>query len=355
MYFILWLLFPFEFLYIIGFKLVIAYKSFRGNRSFPQFKVIAVGNLTMGGTGKSVVVPFLANLIGFQKSAIVLRGYKGQVEHSGRSVLVSDGHQIFVTKEQSGDEAMMYGLEGNACVVVGKNRAQSLELLEDIQLQHQKKITHVLLDDAYQNHAVKKDLEILLLDARAPLGNGHCLPLGSLREKDYTRADIIILTHADRITHQHREHIKQHLLSKMPPACIFTGRHAPAGVFHLNKTKVPANQLAQKKFLLVAGVGSFQGVIHTVQSAGVSIVASKEFRDHHEYVQADLDELLGIMKREHCDGIVTTAKDWVKLQGLLSTLPDLQKSLFYVVRVTFEFLSVQEYDDFLKVMKEKIF
>lgn len=342
-----------ERIYCLGFRLVTAYKRWRGNKGPFPFKIISVGNLSTGGTGKSVVVPFLANLLGKEHVAIALRGYKGSVSHSGQSGLVADGQTIFLTKDQCGDEAMMYALQEKIPIVVGKNRAQSCALLQRwAQVQH-KKITYVILDDAYQNFDVKKDLEILLLDARAPFDNGHCLPAGMLREKDCTRADLIILTHADAVDEQARQHIKHSLLAKFPPAHIFMGAHAPSGIFHLNEKEVDVTTLAEKKFLLTAGVGSFKGVLNTAQRAGIQIHGIKEYSDHYAYTISDLEQLFAKMYDFGCDGIVTTAKDWVKMQPLLSQWSDWQRLPIFVIRVGFEFLSDQEYDNFVIAMKER--
>ena len=103
-------------------------------------------------------MPFIAHILGKENTAIILRGYKGSVSYSGKSALVTDGQEIFLTKEQVGDEAMMYAFQENIPVVVGKNRALSCMLLEQWAKEQDKKITYAILDDSYQNHDVKKDL-----------------------------------------------------------------------------------------------------------------------------------------------------------------------------------------------------
>jgi tetraacyldisaccharide 4'-kinase len=336
--YILYLFYPLEFLYRLGFHIVIAHKRRHGNKDRFTFKIISVGNLTVGGTGKSVVVPFLVDLLGGDKSAVVLRGYRGSLERERRAALVSDGHSVLVTREQSGDEAMMYAQQLGVPIAVGADRAQACNLLKDF------KLKYVILDDAYQNFSVRKDLEILLLDARKPFDNGHCLPLGRLREKDYTRADIIILTHADQVDKKSVDFIKHKMLKNFNREKIFAGRHAGAGIYLNNKKHVENSELRDKKFLVTAGVGSFEGVVVSVRQAGCIVGATKQYSDHYSYTVRDLSELHALMQQSHCNGVITTSKDWVKLAPLLEQ----QKSTtpFFVIRVAFEFLSTDEQEKF---------
>lgn len=348
------LFYPIELLYRLGFFLAFHFKKIRGGKGPYPFKIISVGNLSVGGTGKSVVVPFLVKKFGEHSSAIVMRGYKGRVIRDGKSHLVTDGKTIMLSSSESGDEAMMYAQQHKIPVVIGKNRARSCDLLVSLITEKGLTITHVLLDDAYQNHAVKKDLEILLLDARKPFDNGHCLPVGYLREKDYTRAQVIFLTHADSVTSQVRHFVAQKLLYKFPQKNIFFGKHAPDGVYFHNNQQISSEILLSKKFILVTGVGSSNGVINTAQQANVSIISVIDFNDHHAYTLKEVENLLDVMKQAGADGILTTSKDWVKIEELCSHESVLKDAPFYVLRVSFEFLSQDEYARFDQLIKESI-
>jgi len=331
------LLYPFELLYRLGFHIVIAYKRRHGNKDPLPFKIIAVGNLTVGGTGKSVVVPFLVDLLGHDKSAVVLRGYKGSFEREQRAALVSDGTRILVTREQSGDEAMMYAQQLGVPIAVGADRAQACNVLTSMP-----SISYVILDDAYQNYRVKKDIEILLLDARAPFDNGHCLPLGRLREKDYTRATFIILTHADKVDRTTLEYIKRVRLRKFAYEKIYEGKHASAGIYRDNKDRVEAAAVKSNNFVVVAGVGSFNGVVASVQQSGCNVRATQQYRDHHNYTLQDIHDIHALMHKTSCDSVITTAKDWVKLAPLLDQDKEMGRLPVFVIRVAFEFLSPSE-------------
>lgn len=378
------LLYPLELLYRLGKILAFHFKKYFGGKGPYPFKIISVGNLTVGGTGKSVVVPFIIQRLA-GSSAIVMRGYKGHIIRDGNSHLVTDGKHILLSACESGDEAMMYAQQEKVPVVVGKNRARSCDLLAFLIRKKGLNIKYVLLDDAYQNHAVKKDFEILVIDARKPFDNGHCLPAGYLREKDYTRADVIFLTHADAVSEQTRKEISQKLLCKFPQDRIFFGKHAPAGVYFHNKIFLkPDSNLStgsgragfncargelvepferingssynnqsisnascrQIKFLLVTGVGSRGGVLKTAQQAGLHIVKTVEFKDHHAYTLQELDNLIESMNHVGADAILTTSKDWVKISALCSKKPALNHMPFYVLRVSFEFLYQDEYARF---------
>jgi tetraacyldisaccharide-1-P 4'-kinase len=168
-----------------------------------------------------------------------------------------------------------------------------------------------------------------------------------LREKDYSRADIIIVTHADSIDAHARDQVKHDLLKDFSASNIFMGAHVPAGLFHLNDQEIDIATLGEKKFLLTAGVGSFKGVLSTAQRAGINIHGIKEFVDHYAYTISDLEQLFAIMYDFGCDGIVTTAKDWVKWQPLLSYWSDSGRLPIFVLRVGFEFLSQEEYKNFI--------
>lgn len=340
-----------EFFYCIGFRLVHSVKRFtRSSRDAFPFKIISVGNLSVGGTGKSVVVAFLVKQLADKHCAIVLRGYKGSVQRQKKSILVSDGQQVFADRFVCGDEAVMHAQTLRVPVVVGRNRALSCDLLKELSLQGSP-IKYVILDDAYQNSDVVKDVEIVLLDARAPLENGHCLPAGRLREKDLSRAHILILTHADLVSYCQLSLAVQQITSAgFPGDAIFCGKHRADGVYHLNLDCCSCCDIEHKKFLIAAGIGSFDGFVATVREQGICVCASYQFADHHPYTSNDVHALFDDMNQQLCDGIVVTTKDWVKLQPLLIHRADFLSLPIYVLRVVFEFLSAEEYSNFQKAL-----
>lgn len=346
---IFWVLCLLEYFYRAGFWAVTRYKRFRGGKGPFSFTTISVGNLSVGGTGKSVVVGMLVDLLGAQRSAIILRGYRGSAEKSGKSVMISDGQSLVHDASVSGDEAMMHAASHKVPVIVGPDRGKSGQLLEDF-CKNQRRIDFAILDDAYQNCTITKNIEILLLDARAPFDNGHCLPAGMLRERDYSRADIIILTHADEVSSQQLQHIKKDLLPRFAQDRIFSGAHVPAGIFYHNTVKLEPENLARKRFLVAAGIGSFNGLRATLERCGVIIGATRALNNHHDYTIQELEALVQEAQNHACDGIIVTAKDWVKISPLIALHAHLNSQSFYVIRVMFEFLSQQERDSFAQII-----
>ncbi len=340
----------FEFFYRFVFLCVNFVKKRFGHKKYFSFKVFSVGNLSVGGTGKSVFVQFLINNLKEFKGAVVLRGYKSANEKTGKSFLVSDGNGIFCDVDFCGDEAFMAAKSLQSPIVIGVDRVASCSLLVD----KKAGLDFVVLDDAYQNHNIKKDFEVLLLDARKPFENNHCLPAGRLREKDFSRADVIILTHADVVCIRELENIKNNLLSNFDRNYIFSGMHKVVGLSYLGEKNIVSQNLKGKKFLVFAGIGSFQNFVDSVKDLGVELFESIEYTDHHKYLLEDLRYIIELIKKHKLDGVITTQKDWYKISPLLKKIKDWQVFPFYILNVSFEFLHIDEKNRFLNLMMKSL-
>lgn len=343
----------FEPCYLLAF---LFYKFFRINffrsKRFP-FRVISIGNVSCGGVGKSVVTRFLAeNLNG--KGAVILRGYRGRNEKTKKSFLVSDGKEVFCDASFAGDEASMLARALSVPVVVGRNKAMSCNLISNFIDGGKDGIDYVLLDDGYQNFSVKKDLEVLLLDARRPLENGHCLPAGRLREKDFSRADLIILTRGDLVRKSRLAILKREISQKAPFKKVFIGRHANSVFRDWDFKKVDKGKLEGKKFVIFAGIGSFDGFVETAYKAGINVVSQIEYSDHHSYSLDDIKNIVLCCKKNSAFGILTTQKDWQKVEPLVFLLNQDDCCLFYCQEVLFEFLSQKDHDNFFKLIGERL-
>jgi len=340
-----------EYGYRLGFNLAMRYKRWRGGKRF-DFPIISVGNISVGGTGKSVFVSFLVDQLGPERVAVVLRGYKG----SGKTMIVSDGLCVRCSATACGDEAMMYVLHyPNLRVAVGKNRARACALLEQGVCNAPQRLACVLLDDAYQNFDVKPSLNIILLDARFPFENGHCLPAGRLRELDCSRAEFIVITHADAIGSESLVGLKNLLARKVPGVTVLAGKHGARGLWEDNLHLMSSAMLVNRRLLVAAGVGSFDGVVQTVRACGATITATHAFGDHFNYKPSDITDLCLLAAQQQCTGIVVTEKDWVKVNPLLQKDVALHGQVsWYVIRVGFEFLSAREYDCLIKAIQQVI-
>lgn len=321
-----------ELIYKAGFACFIFFKTkFCAPKKF-NFKVISVGNISVGGTGKSVFVQYLVKKYSDKKCAIVLRGYKGKNEKTGNSFLVTDGKQIFCEPDFCGDEAFMLAQNLKIPIIVGSNRAKSCELLQE----KFKDLDIVILDDAYQNFAVKKDEQYLLMDTRKPFENGHCLPAGMLREKDYSRADYIVLTHADLVSIKNLEDIKNNLLKDFDTSKIFSGRHKVDGLF-LNGKKVNLDEIESKNFLAFAGIGSFDQFVKSVEGLGVNVCRKINYKDHYKYKIDDLKNIQQIILDNNLSGAITTQKDFVKIYPIIKKAFNKDFFPIYTLNISFEF------------------
>lgn len=336
-----------ELFYKVVFFVTQFIKKMYGNRIADNLKIISVGNLSVGGTGKSVFVGLLVRFLGSEKCVIISRGYGGK-RNDGKSFLVSDGQNFFCKPRFCGDEPYMLAHSLHVPVVVGSNRFKSCLLANEVFSGTKES---VILDDGYQNHQLKKDLEILLIDARSPFGNNHCLPAGPLREKNYLRADLIVLTHADEVSSEMIAQIKTGLLLDFDKSKILCGKHKPAGLFLFDKQEIDFFEYKSKKFLIVAAIGSFSGFVQSLNNFGINSSHLLQFPDHHNYSEFDIKQFVDVLKKYELDGIITTQKDWSKLSFLIKD----SKCNFdiFIFRITFEFLTSNEDLFFKEYLKNK--
>lgn len=270
-------------------------------------KVISVGNITLGGTGKTTVVEFLTRYLkqNGHKVAILSRGYKRKV--------TSQASQV--TSEAMGDEPYMLAKSlGDVAVLVDKDRIRSGN-----RAVREHGADTVILDDGFQQWRLAKDLEIVAIDAANPFGNRQLLPRGILREplSCLARADVFILTKTNL-----GPDIKgtADLLSRLnPTALIVESRHVPVCFYELGTHKgelLDPQQVKGKTVALVSGIGdpgSFEAVM---EGLGVSIGLSFRFADHHTFSRTELETIAQRARSKNIDTVVTTEKDAARLDGL---------------------------------------
>jgi tetraacyldisaccharide 4'-kinase len=347
----LWVL---EKVYRLCFFIISCKKRFFGGSSIGGVKILSVGNLSVGGTGKSVFVKFLIEVLGQDKAGVVLRGYK-RACGTQDSFIVCDGERLFCDWSFCGDEAYMIAREGLVPVAVGANRVSACRALRSTGGSGEAgNIKFVVLDDAYQNHQLKKNFEILILDARKPFENGYCLPAGRLREKDFSRADVIVLSHSDKVSSDALIDIKNRQLSLFDVERIFFGKHAFAGVFLFNKGSDLNDVLRKKKVLVFAGIGSFSGFEQSVKKQKFHVCSKLEFDDHHSYTKQDAEKINNMVRKEGLFGAITTSKDWYKIEPFFKMEPKRQRTKIFVFRVSFEFLLGSEYNSFMVLLNRSL-
>ena len=285
-------------------------------------RVISVGNIVVGGTGKTPAVIAIAKHLENKglHVAILLRGYKRRIRE--KVTIVSDGEKVCASPIESGDEAYMMAKHlSNVPIIVSKCRY----LAGQVALERFK-VDFLLLDDGFQHRQLARDLDILTIPATHPLGSPEkLLPVGTLREPPTAlrRADLILLTHAD--TPHTSVHAKKVVKRLAPNALVLESIHQPIHLYPLTENKnsekridVPTDMkaLKGKRILAVCGIGNPDAFVATLMRCSVAHVEPLAFPDHHVYTETDEQQIHTIFQTAAVDLIVTTQKDEQKLARL---------------------------------------
>jgi tetraacyldisaccharide 4'-kinase len=268
--------------------------------------VISVGNITVGGTGKTPLVITLAKGLMDRGIPVVIlsRGYKGK---GSSKPWVSDGKAILLSPEEAGDEPfqMAQTLKGIP-VLIGKDRFTNGQLaLQRFNMRG------VLLDDGYQHLQLHRDLDILLIDAEIGFGDHHVLPRGILREplEHLQRAHLFILT---KVKDPENCRPLEKILREIHPfSPVFHSHYEPQGLISSDGEWVGLQELKGKKALAVSGIANPAYFSFLLRKCGIEIVREIIFPDHHRFTSEDLITIAKESKEADC--IVTTEKDIVKL------------------------------------------
>jgi len=267
--------------------------------------VISVGNITVGGTGKTPTVIAIANLMkerGF-RPAVLSRGYGGK---SGGPVnIVSDGKTVLMGWKEAGDEPVLMANSLPAVpVLVGAER-----FLTGRAAIERFAANILLLDDAFQHRQLFRDLDIVLLDKARPFGNGFFLPRGPLREgmSSLLRAGLLLRTGGG----QKCEPLPGNIAMQS-----FLGENRPTGVVSGKTGQIVSPEALQgQKILAFSGIGSPEAFRQGLASLGAEIVSYRDFPDHHPYSGADVAVLRSLAAQSGATLLVTTEKDGVRLAG----------------------------------------
>jgi tetraacyldisaccharide 4'-kinase len=281
--------------------------------------VISVGNMTVGGAGKTPCVAFLARFLrdeGYEV-AILSRGYKRE---SRGLVEVSNGREILCGPNESGDEPfLLANLCPGARVVVDRDRYAAGKWLES-----RAPVSVFILDDGYQHMRLARDLNLLLVDASEPLDQARMIPFGRLREPvtAMRRAGAVIVTRSDQLfDRQAFENAMARFARAGTP--VFYGRHKMTELIRLDGDGVASPcDFAGKRVAAMSGVARPDRFIADLESLGMEIALRRDFDDHHRYTREELSEIVANAREARAEAVITTEKDAANLpRGAAGPLP----------------------------------
>jgi tetraacyldisaccharide 4'-kinase len=259
--------------------------------------VLSVGNLTVGGTGKTPMVLWLAEqlLAEGKRVGILTRGY--------RAVPVIEGEGDAARAVERSDEVqMLLGRLGDRVIFgVGANRYGTGRVLA------RRGVEWFLLDDGFQHLPLARDADIVLIDGSDPFGGGHLLPAGRLREPQRAlgRADVVVITRTEKAPEV------ETVVRRHSPAPIFYAQTGLDGVFEINGTVAgpPAPGAREKRLFAFCAIGNPHAFFADLHRWGFSIAGRVSYRDHHPYSPRDVAEIERRAAESGAEGLITTEKD----------------------------------------------
>ena len=326
---IFWFLRCLSFFYLLGhhFRLW-AYRWGIFPRHSLDCRVISVGNLTLGGTGKTPFVMMIAETLrgnGY-KPAILTRGYGGKSKKIVN--VVCDGKSLLLSPDWVGDEAVMMAEKlKNVPIITGSDRFQTGRYaLENFE------IDTLILDDGFQHLALCRDLDILLCDHQRPLGNNYLFPAGELREpaSETRRADMVCFTRYLGGPVK----FSQKFLGSIPQ--IKTHLRLDSIINMENDDVCDAEALKNQPVVAFCGIANPEGFRQILEDSQVQLKVFKAFPDHHVYSIQDIKDLESRALKEGGKLILVSEKDAVKLKDIKFSLP------FYKVVIDLEILEGRE-------------
>ena len=310
-----------EFLYYLGYSIKKHY-TLKNQKRLPH-KVLSIGNITLGGTGKTPATIALAKEAkkrGF-KPCILTRGYRGVAKGP---CFVSRGEGPLLDEYHAGDEALLEAEKLKEIPIIkGKDRYEAgifaLQNLKSRILNLESQILFIL-DDGFQHWRLHRDKDVLLIDSTNPFGNKKIVPLGPLREplSALSRANIIVLTKTNIIRNQKStsntliEEIRQYNAS-VP---IFFAEHKPSNFITPPGDILPPEWAEGKRFFGFCGIGNPMSFRETLLSTNIDLIGFKPYRDHYRYSPGDIRAIKGVAEKSGAEWIVTTEKDIMRLKGL---------------------------------------
>ncbi|MDT5062223.1 MAG: tetraacyldisaccharide 4-kinase [Acidobacteriota bacterium] len=314
--------------------------------------VISVGNVTTGGTGKTPLVEWVARAVAKEglRVCILTRGYGRGDE--GKRVVVSDGERILADARMGGDEPRLLAetLQGVAAVISDADRVAAARwAVENL------KSEAFILDDGFQHLRIARDLDLVCVDATNPWGGERLLPHGRLREplRELACADCIILTRSEQAPDLDSLRKQAERLSGARPVLLSRTRTRtlrPLDAIAVkndqpNSSTHHSSLITHHSLAAFCAIGNPAAFFEHIRKDGHDLKLTRAFPDHHAYSQSDIDWLVSEARRAGALGLLTTAKDAVKLGSLRFDLP------CYVLEIELEF---DDEEKLLSMIREAI-
>jgi tetraacyldisaccharide 4'-kinase len=282
--------------------------------------VISVGNITVGGTGKTSMTQRVGEFLHERgvRICVLSRGYRGANENG--VAVVSTEKRVELDAAAAGDEAyMLASMLPGVPVIVGRDRRASGALAcerfhPDI----------IVLDDGMQYYQLHRDLDIAMLDARRPFDNGRVFPRGLMREppSHLRRTGIVVISNADRSAPDDVLALRSRAGKLAPRAGVFTAHYAPIRLRALDRSgEQPVGWLDERRVATFCALGNPRSFEEQIANAGAEIVHSLRFPDHRAATMADLNALIAVAQEHGAEAVIVTEKDAVKLPPLGRPLP----------------------------------
>ena len=277
----------------------------------PPLPVVSIGNNSLGGTNKTPMTELVVRQ--FREAGIeaglVSRGYRTR-EH-GPIWIGQDEESTH--RDTAGDEPLMLAkrLPG-VKIVVSRDRVQGVALLASLGARV------AVTDDTFQHRRMARDVDIVLVDATCPFGNGNVIPAGSMREPKsaFGRADLLVITKANQAGPDLLASTREELEKLLDPRKIFTAEIKMESWIEIRNGEertVSVDHSPKGSFLAFSAIGSPAGFYNFLEQEGISVKAHRTFRDHHIFTQNDINRLVELALSLNVDGFICTEKDLVNL------------------------------------------
>ncbi|HJU11671.1 MAG TPA: tetraacyldisaccharide 4'-kinase, partial [Candidatus Binataceae bacterium] len=289
----------------------------------PLLPTVSIGNLTVGGNGKSPFTLFLANRLSQRglNVGIVSRGYGGMRSRIPR--IVSDGRHLTMTPEEAGDEPVMMAKSFSGAIAVARRRIDAIDLLS-----RNKMADTIVLDDGFQHVRLRRDADLVLFNPIVGIGNGYLLPAGPLREpvKAIRRADAVVLIESPGAADTSISSIAPHIMNGKT---LVRAQLRPSSMVysHNGKWHDEPLMLDGRHVVAVSGIANNATFHAMVQALGAKLLHTFDYPDHYNYELRDWREIAAAAQQAEL--VLTTEKDLVKLERF--ALPPIP---LYALRLT---------------------